>query len=593
MAEQNQQTPVSFGQSREIRQPFPDINNFSIYIPMKDGIRLAADIFLPKELNKKKLPTLLNRTRYWRAAAVKDAPKEPKVDIKTFIQAGYAIVMLDVRGTGASFGTLLHEWQPQDIEDAYEVVDWIISQSWSDGRIGAYGISYPGTTAELLAATNHPAIKAIWATYHEFDGYTDIALPGGIPSKFINTWGMYTNSLDHNQLVSEDPNILGVKPVDEDIDGSLLQAAVTEHEKNNSADTILKNVVFKDDLMNAANVSTESMLVFAHRDQIESSGIPLDIWGSWMDANTPDSVIRRFMTFSNPQRGVINCWSHGGTSFCDPFFPPGSPHDINMEGQFAEILRFFDKNLHGEDLNIPDKILYYYTLGEGKWKSTPTWPPENSKIQRWYLNSAQRLTPDKPSRESGEEHYKVNFDTTTGKQNRWWTELGGGPIIYADRAEADQLLLTYDSSPMEHDMEITGYPIVSLQVTSTESDGAFFVYLEDIAEDGTVTYLTEGLLRAIHRKVSQSEPPYSVFGPYHSYKRDDYLPLVPGEVANLSFALIPISALVRKDHRIRVAIACADQDTFHRIPSEGEPEISIHLNKHYASWIDLPIIKRD
>ena len=87
------------------------------------------------------------------------------------------------------------------------------------------------------------------------------------------------------------------------------------------------------------------------------------------------------------------------------------------------------------------------------------------------------------------------------------------------------------------------------------------MYLEDVDENEKVTYLTEGMLRALHRKVSTDTPPYKIFVPYHSYLRKDGLPLIPGEVSDLHFGLFPISALIRKGHRIRIAIAGADQDS--------------------------------
>ena len=108
------------------------------------------------------------------------------------------------------------------------------------------------------------------------------------------------------------------------------------------------------------------------------------------------------------------------------------------------------------------------------------------------------------------------------------------------------------------DIEITGYPVVTLFITSTHTDGAFFVYLEEIDEKGRVTYLTEGQLRALHRRVS-GESPTKV--PLHSFMKKDAMPLVPGEIAELRFGLQPISVLVKKGHRLRVAIAGHDKGT--------------------------------
>ncbi|MCJ7623367.1 MAG: CocE/NonD family hydrolase [Anaerolineaceae bacterium] len=584
---------IQFGQKGSPRKPkFQGYNQHSIYIPMKDGVKLAADIVLPDNLpENERIPTLLYRTRYWRETEHRENPLQPDPTLQFFTSYGYAIIKVDVRGTGASFGSVLHEWQQQDIDDTYELVEWIISQVWSNGKVGSYGVSYPGTTAELLAATKHPAVTSIWATYFELDGYTDIAFPGGVPSGFIQAWSDMVHALDMNQYPVEDADIIGVKPVDEDIDRAMLKAAIEDHQNNNPVATLMENGIYKDGIMGDTGLTTESMMVYSHLKEIEESGAPVDIWGSWMDANTPDTVIRHFSTLKNRQRGVINAWSHGGGSFHDPFNPDETPLEIPREIQMFEIMRYLDWHFHEIETGLPEKILFYYTLGEGKWKSTTTWPPENTTIKKYYLDANHTLSDEAPGAENGADEYQIDFDVTTGKQNRWWTEMGGGPIIYSDRAKTDEKLLVYDSAPVEDDLEITGYPEVTLYVTSTETDGAFFVYLEDIDEKGKVTYITEGMLRALHRKISEEQPPYTMFGPYHSYKTRDGALMTPGEVSELRFALIPISVLIKKGHRIRIAIAGADKDTFMRVPAKGDATISVLHNKKFASSIDLPVIK--
>ena len=86
--------------------------------------------------------------------------------------------------------------------------------------------------------------------------------------------------------------------------------------------------------------------------------------------------------------------------------------------------------------------------------------------------------------------------------------------------------------------------------------------------------------------------PYNMLSPYHSFKRADMMPLVPGEVAELSFGLLPTSALIRKGHRIRIGIAGHDAGTFLRIPASGTPVISVERNSVHASYIDLPVIEK-
>jgi uncharacterized protein len=187
----------------------------------------------------------------------------------------------------------------------------------------------------------------------------------------------------------------------------------------------------------------------------------------------------------------------------------------------------------------------YFTAGEERWKVTDTWPVAGTQMVRWFFNENNLLSAKQPDAKSTEDRYTINFEATTGVKNRWHTQVGGD-VVYLDRADEDKKLLTYTSDPLEADVEITGHPIVSLFITSTRTDGAFYVYLEEVDEKGKVTYLTEGLLRALHRRISNEPNPTKLPVPYHTFAKKDAMPLVPGQNAELKFALQPISVLVRR-----------------------------------------------
>ena len=182
---------------------------------------------------------------------------------------------------------------------------------------------------------------------------------------------------------------------------------------------------------------------------------------------------------------------------------------------------------------------------------------------------------------------------STGDATRWHTGLALADVVYPDRAEEDLKLLTYTSPPMAADVELTGNPIVTLYVASTAEDGSFHVYLEDVAPGGRVTYITEGILRAIHRPVSDAEPPYQVRGPYHSLERAAAASLVPGEVSEVRLSLYATSVLIRKGHRVRLAIAGHDASVFARYPAQGDPVISVQRNSLYPSHADLLVMERE
>jgi hypothetical protein len=162
--------------------------------------------------------------------------------------------------------------------------------------------------------------------------------------------------------------------------------------------------------------------------------------------------------------------------------------------------------------------------------------------------------------------------------------------VYPDRAEADKKLLVYTSVPLDADLEITGTPVLTVEMSSTTSDGALHAYLEDVSPEGRVTYVDEGILRMIDRKeVDPKSLPYEPLGPAHSFLRKDAEPLIPGEAARIRFVLYPTSVLLRKGHRIRVALAGADASVFQRYPADGTPMWTIYREARQASFIDLPV----
>jgi hypothetical protein len=560
----------------------------ALHITMPDGVKIAADVILPRDLPAEaNLPTVLTQTRYWRAAE----GRPPTGADRYWINHGFAVVNTDVRGTGASFGRWPAPWSRDEVRDMGDVVKWIVAQAWSNGKVVTIGTSYTANTAELTSVSNHPAVKAVIPRFSDFDIYKQLIMPGGLFNDFMaREWGNMVAAMDRNVKRGNPP--IGVRPVDDDKDLKLLEAAVRDHQQNPSVYEASKAITFRDDRPKGWDASIDDLSAFSFRKEFERSKVPIYGWASWLDAGTAEGALARFMTFNNPQRLVIGPWSHGGGYHASPFLPPDTPTDPSREAQTKESMCFFDQYLKG-NANAPGgKELIYYTLGEEKWKTTGVWPLPEAKMRRWYFAADNGLSPTAPAAQSGEDKYTVDFDATTGTKNRWYTQMGGGDVIYPDRGEADKRLLTYTSAPLEADTEITGHPVVTMQAASTATDGAFIVYLEDVDENGRVTYITEGMLRAIHHKTSSEPQPYKLPIPYHSFKRKDAQPIVVGQTAEITFGFYPTSVLIKKGHRIRVAIAGADKDTFVRLPAEGTPVITVARNKRHASFIDLPVVNR-
>ncbi len=584
-----------FGKHRNYAPPqYESYTNKAIYLAMSEGHRIAIDVTLPAPLpSDSRIPTVLYVTRYWRAKK-----SDPVDDLDLFFTShGYAFVRADERGTGASSGTWPHMWPRDALSDYRQIIDWIVAQPWSNGKVGGIGVSYCGTTAQMLAATGHPAVKAVIPKFIELDVYTDIIFPGGILLGPL--WKEYVErcrqlDLNRDMDASSGESLGTVKPVDADADGSMLAAAIDEHRATNPDFLASTLVTFRDDVIPGIGVTIDDFSVHELRDEIERSRVAIYGWGSWNDACTAGTVLRRFTTFTNPQRAVIGAWNHGGDKNANQYRPDYSPPVPSYLAQWLEDLRFFDYHLDGVDTGIADEdLLIYLTMGEERWKRTSVWPPPTS-YQRWYAHPEGVLQSGPSPSKTGADRYEVDFEASSGSETIWHTEFSTEDVVYGDRAGADSRLLTYTSRPLEADVEVTGHPVVTLYVTSNREDGAFFVYLEDVFPDGEVKYVTEGQLRALHGKVSKDEPPYRMFAPHHSYKRADAAPFVPGEVKELVIGLQPTSVLFRKGHCIRIAIAGHDKGAFERVPHDAESGVVIQVqcNETHSSHVDLPIIAR-
>ena len=582
--------------------------NQALHIPMRDGVRIAVDVWLPEGIEPgTSLPAMVRATRYWRARGFVDAPIEGASNFdeaERWNGAGYALVLIDARGSGASFGIRRFELAEDEVQDYGEVVDWIVAQPWSNGRVGSYGVSYAGNTAEMLAVSRHPAVKAVAPLFNDFDNFGQLVFPGGVLTVgFLESWSNRTRMQDLNDICGlsrvSGPEcdalrvqVTGVKPVDADQDGALIAAAVAEHEANTVPFGAALEYEFRDDPFgryDETNVGHRRS-PSGHLPQIEESGVAMFIRAGWQDAATVNGTLGRYNTISNAQRVFIGPWDHGARNDADPFRPDDTPAAPDASAQFAELVAFFDEHLKEGGAGQTPTEINYYTLGADRWTRTGTWPPDGFDDMTWYFGADGTLIRQAPADAEGEDAYTVDFTATTGTHNRWYTNGGGGDVVYGDRRGEDAKLLTYTSAPMAADTEITGHPVVTLHVTSTESDGAFIVYLEDVAPDGTVRYITEGQLRAVMRAVTDDPPLYRKYGPHRSEARADAMPLVPGETAEVSFDLWATSVLIREGHRIRVAIAGADADTFLRYPRDGGvPTLSVQRNAAYPSAIVLPM----
>lgn len=593
--------------------------NQAVYVTTEDGTRIAIDIWLPAGLSADdRLPALIEGSRYWRATKVtllgrvlhlfgQPAPGvNPSGFARYFNSKGYAYIKVDVRGTGASFGVHDTEYSLQEVDDYYAVIDWVSSRPWSNGNVGAMGVSYSGTTAELMTITQHEALKAVAPLYSDFDAQYHLVTPGGVyQPAFLSLWSDMVAAMDENDLCalssvsSGEPVtgfdcfvqqlfVSGVKPVDEKNGRRLLKEAVAEHNSPN-VESLMSQLQYRDSPISTLGYTGLDNMPYGRKDEIEDSGIPMYVVAGWFDAATVEGTLARFVSFNNPQSVYIAPFSHGGGNDTDPYKPVSGELAWSQQEQLDRLEAFFAYYLKNEG-DAPETGLSYYIMGADTWKKTETWPPEGMRDSIFYLDEANGLSASLAQVNTGSDDYTVDFEAGTSNQSRWMTQLGGGDVNYNRRAEMDEKLLTYQTEPFEKDMELTGTVVLDLWMSSDQEDGALHAYLEDIAPDGTVRYLTEGILRLKHRKVSEEEPVHPVFGPYHSFLEQDAELMPVNETQLVSLGLYNTSALIKKGHRLQIAIGGADQTSFERVPKEGPaPNWTIYRTIERPSRVVIPL----
>ncbi len=562
----------------------------SRYLTMRDGVRLAADIIRPAvkgKVEEKPLPVIFTHTRY-RRAEIQNGKVESEADSplsQVFLKHGYSLLVVDVRGSGASFGVWRGMFDQDETRDAYEIIEWLAGQSWCNGKIGMFGASYLGATQLMAASTKPPHLAALFPVVPLFDIY-DIAYHGGVFFEdLVKTWSDLTGMIDTR---------VPAAAVDDDHGGDLLKQALEGHAANRPVITIFSALRFRDGRDQiTGSLAYQDWGAAGKVKQITESKVPMYIWGGWFDAFARDVFIMQ-KNLNVPRKLVVGAWSHS----------PKDPAILREELKvaIAEAERWFDYWLKGIDNGVmagPD--IHYQVMKAPKvneWRSATAWPIPEAKPRDYYFQTGPSgsvastndglLSTVKPSSRDGRDAYGVDYTTTTGTSTRWDNAVGGG-FGYPDMIANDIKGLTYTTAPLDKDVEVTGHPVVHLWVSSTAADDDFFVYLEEIDPSGSSRYITEGALKASHRALGK--PPYDYLGlPYHRNYARDAEPLKPGEAAELAFDLEPTSNIFEAGNRIRVTIVCADKDNAETRPLTPPPTITVYRDSARSSRVALPIV---
>ena len=481
-------------------------------IPLKDGTRLAARIWLPADAEADPVPALLEYLPYRK----RDGTHERDALTHPYLAGhGYASVRVDIRGSGESEGVLSDEYSQQELDDALEVIAWLAGQPWCCGAVGMFGISWGGFNALQVAALQPPALKAIVTLCSTDDRYADdVHYMGGakLASADLGWGGFFFADMCH----PPDPALVGERWREmwlQRLDGvPLFLERWLRHQR-------------RDDYWRHGSVCEDFAAIRC----------PVYAVGGWTDGYT-NAIPRLLAGLKGPRKGLIGPWAHAYPHFAKP-----GP----QIGFLQEMLRWWDHWLKGKPTGIMDEPMlrawmtashrparHHETL-PGRWVAEPAWPPADRQPHRLFLadDGLRAASASLAPRD-------IRSVQTVGSEAGEWCPFGRGRDQAADQRPDDARSLLFETAPLAETMEILGAPVVTLEIACDKPVANLVARLCDVHPSGESLRVSFGVLNLTHRD-SHATP----------------AALVPGERYRVRLQLNDCGATFPAGHRIRLALS--------------------------------------
>jgi hypothetical protein len=517
-----------------------EVENF--WIPMSDGVKLAARMWVPVDAEKKPVPALLEYLPYRKrdGTVVRDALTHPY-----FAGHGYASIRVDMRGCGDSEGLMFDEYEKQEQDDALEVIAWIARQKWCNGKLGMFGISWGGFNALQVAARKPPALKAIVTICSTDDRYEDdVHYKGGTVINEMLGWA--ATMLAYSS-----------RPPDPKIVGARWRKMWMERLKNEPFLAI-------------------PWLSHPHRDAYWKHGSVCEDWsliqtpalvvGGWNDAYS-NAVPRLMKNLRVTRKAIIGPWAHKYPHFAVP-----EPRI----GFLQECLRWWDQWLKGTETGITKEPDFRYYIMEpykpgsfptqiaGRWVGDSFWGFGNVETRKWSLN-ADGIGP----REGEEKAIAINSKQTCGIDGGEYCIIWLGPEFPGDQRRDDEQSIIFETPALVKDMDIVGQPAVELDFTVDKAAASVAIRLNDVWPSGEVSRITYHLQNLCMRE-SREKPTL----------------LLPNKRYRMKIKLDDIAWRVPKGHKLRVSIST----TYFPMmwPAPEPATLNVYTGK---SYLHLPVRK--
>lgn len=512
------------------------------WIPMPDGIRLAARIWMPDTAEAAPVPAILEYIPYRK----RDNTRVRDSMIQHYMAGyGYAAVRVDMRGSGDSEGVLMDEYILQEQEDGLAVLRWIADRPWCDGNIGMIGISWGGFNGLQIAARRPPALKAVITVCSTDDRYADdVHYMGGCLLGDNLSWA--STMFAYNSC-PPDPEIVGKRwraMWRKRLEGSGLWVANwLRHQRR---DAYWKHGSICEDW--------------------EAIQVPVFAVSGWADGYS-NAVFRLLKNLRVPRRGLIGPWSH-------KYPHVGRPGPAI--GWLQECRRWWDHWLKGEEtgmMNEPMLRVYmqesvppnsFYAIRPGRWVGEPEWPTQQVTCEEYLLAPLHLLPAGTPIRE---EALTLESPLRSGLFAGKWCSYSAPPDLPGDQREDDGGALTFDTKKLPEPVDILGAPEVELELDVNRPAAMVAVRLSDVRPEGPITRITYGLLNLTHRN-NHEQPEV----------------LEPGRRYRVRIGMNHVAQHFPAGHRIRLAVSTVYWPLAWPAP---EP---VRMNVHTGvSFLRLPV----
>lgn len=535
-----------------------------VKVPMRDGIRLCTNIFLPAPTGR--FPVVVQRTPYKKVSTLTPG-------LKAFLNHGYAVISQDVRGRYDSDGEF--NQYNQEMNDGDDTITWATRQGWSDGRAGMFGGSYVGLSQWRTALSGNPALKAITPAVSGGDEYLDrYYSPGGAfklghRMRWIaeNYKPPQTPVVNFQKMVT----YLPLRRLDQFVSGRVL----------GFFQTILNHPSYDD--------YWQKLSTIQHLDQIR---VPALIISGWYDnyCQSDLAMWAGLRALGRPARIVIGPWGHN----LSPVMPEASFGDGANQPLRRYEIEWFNGYLK-QSAPPPAAAVRYFLMGANQWHESDTWPPRPFTATPLYLSSrkgANSLNGDgrldaKPSPNAASDSYTYdprNAVPTVGGalccNNRVFP---WGPLDQR-RVEGRRDVLVYSSQPVRKPIQVSGPIHVILHVVTSAEDTDFTAKLVDVYPDGRAVILCDGILRLRYRQGLERPAVY-----------------VPGAVERIDIDAGVTSNLFLAGHRIRVDVTSSNFPKYDRnlntqapLADEKRLRIARQEIRHGGEWdshVLLPVVQ--